>query len=71
VGGKQLAHRGPGGEQVGVAEGLLDGNQKVIGEYAKKDVRLHALFEVVEDGPFGERALHRAESRLDPREQEL
>ncbi len=66
-----LAKRRPGCMDARIQEQLLDGNQEVVGQHAEEDVRLHPMLQAVEDRALAERALHRPERRLDPREQDV
>jgi hypothetical protein len=44
-----VAHALPGGVDALVEEGFFDRDEKVEGQQAKKNVGLHAMFEVMED----------------------
>ena len=49
----QLSAQGPpGGVHAAVQEALLDGHQQMVGQDTEKDMRLRALFLMVEDGPL-------------------
>ncbi len=54
-----------------IEEGLLDGDQQVIGQNAQKDVSLDAPLELVEDRPLTERAFHVTKCVFDTGQQDI
>ncbi len=54
-----------------IQEPLLDGHEQVISQDAEKDMRLHAIFELMKNGPLGEQTLHCPERRFYPGEQNI
>jgi hypothetical protein len=68
---ESVAQACPRGVDALVEESFLDRDEKVVGQHAKKDVRLHAMFEVMEDRSFSEWRLHVAEGVLGAGEQDV
>jgi hypothetical protein len=54
-----------------VQEAPLDCDQEVVRQYAQKDMRLDPVFELMEDGPLHEGALHGTKCRLDAGQQDV
>src|SRR5207248_6214596 len=49
----QLFAQGPpGGVHTAIQEALLDGYQQMVGQDTEEDMRLRALFQMMEDGPL-------------------
>ncbi|MGH9397960.1 MAG: hypothetical protein ACRD18_14055 [Terriglobia bacterium] len=68
---KRRAHGPPRSVQAAIQEPLLDDRQQMVSRDAEEDMGLGAAFEVMEDGPLGQRTVHRQGGRLDPRQQDL
>jgi len=68
---QRLAHTRPRGVYVLVQQGLLNGDQQMIGQHAQKDVRLYAPLFLMVDRSFRQRALQRPEGRFGPRQQNV
>jgi len=66
VGAQLLPESPPRGMHPLVPEAFLDGDQKMIGQHAEKNMSLDPMLEVVENRPFHQRALGGSESRFDP-----
>src|SRR6266567_974682 len=61
---QSLAHGCPRGVDTLIEKSLLNGNQQMIGQHAKKDVRFHSPFFVVKIGlsPSGDLSVRNAAS---------
>src|SRR6266436_3436135 len=68
---QSLAHGGPRGVDALVEKSLLNGNQQMVGQHTKKDVRFHSPFLVMKDRPLAQRRLERSKRRLSPRQQNV
>src|ERR1019366_4289158 len=66
---QRLPRRRPRGVDAGIQQGLLDGDQQMVGQHAEKNVRLHAPFFVVKDRPLSQWRLQRPKGRFGPRQQ--
>src|SRR5664279_2444940 len=49
---QRLADGRPRSVDAGIEQGLLDGNQQMVGQYAEKNMRLHPSLFVVKDRPL-------------------
>ena len=68
---ENFADRCPGTVIALFAERILDGDLNVIGEDGEKDVRLDTMFQMMEDGTFGQGAFQVAESLFDSRQEDI
>ena len=71
MGLESVAHTCPGRVDALAEQGLFDRDQQMIGKHTKKDMRVGAGFETVEDRPDGERRFHVAEGILGAGEQSV
>ena len=71
MGFEGIADAGPGGVDALVEQGFFDRDEKMVGEQAKKDMRVGTEFEVVEDRSYCERRFHIAEGILGAAEQSV
>ncbi|MGH9452050.1 MAG: hypothetical protein ACRD11_16185 [Terriglobia bacterium] len=71
MGSQARVYGPPRSVQATIQKPLLDGRQQMVRRDAEEDMGLGAAFEVMKDGPLGQRTVHRQGGRLDPRQQDV